>query len=60
MKLFRLLQLDSIVEEGALPRNFGDSYLIKNNTIFRNIRKGTIESGYSFDGNPNSSYLPFR
>lgn len=57
MKILKLLEMDrACVNELSLPGCLGDSFLLKNNRIFRNVRQGCVESGFSFSDKPESSY----
>ena len=65
VKLARLLELhsetpsprQSAPAETSLNANFGDTYLLRHNRIFRNIRLKSIESGYVYSSDLNPSYL---
>lgn len=58
MKVSKLLEQHfSEGSELGLSRNFGDVYLCNNNRIFRNIRKESLELGYSFSLERNDNYL---
>ncbi len=43
----------------AIAPCFGDPYLIKNNSIFRNIRAQTLRNGYSFRPAEGTDYVLF-
>src|SRR4051812_29525325 len=60
MKLSAMLQLQKdSVHPLCLPLNFGDSYLMQNNQIFRNVRIKTCGLGFSFSDKPDANYLSF-
>jgi hypothetical protein len=57
MKLSRLLELhDSVKAPEALPLNFGDGYLVKNNRIFANLRKEALKQGFTYSMDRNEFY----
>lgn len=60
MKLSAMLQkhLESENPQG-LSCNFGDAYLLKNNLVYKNIRRKTLSSGFSFSDSPDADYLAF-
>ncbi len=57
MKISRLLELDTNQNKSSLNDSFGDSYLLQNNLIFSNIRKATLNIGYSYSSDQNVNYL---
>jgi hypothetical protein len=60
MKLAKMLQLHSeTTEVHGLSGNFGDSYLLHFNRIYKNIREKTVDAGYSFSDKADVNYLAF-
>lgn len=57
MKLSKLLSLHLAEKDSvALNLNFGDPYLIRHNSIFRNIRNEALRLGFVFSSEPNDDY----
>jgi hypothetical protein len=56
MKISKLLELHSN-ELIGLEKSFGDSFLLKQNRIYRNIRTATLNAGFSFTTQNNEDYL---
>ncbi|RYZ85279.1 MAG: hypothetical protein EOP04_16325, partial [Proteobacteria bacterium] len=62
MKIAKLLELHrQHTGEGSLAKSLGDGYLLKQNRIFRNIRKLTSAGGAVFSDAADRDYasLPF-
>ena len=58
MKISKLLDLDrQNADPLALKKNFGDSFLVKKNRIFRNIRIAVSEYGFEFSNNATADFL---
>lgn len=56
MKISKLLEIHSH-ENSGLQKCLGDSYLLKHNRIFRNIRKASNDYGFIFSHQNNEDYL---
>lgn len=56
VKISKLLELHSS-EKSGLEKSLGDSYLLKHNRIFRNIRNASLEAGFSYSHHNTSDYL---
>lgn len=56
MKINKLLELHSS-EKSGLEKSFGDSYLLKKNRIYRNIRQAALNAGFSFTTENAEDYL---
>lgn len=57
MKISKLIgQHFSVSVSIGLTHNFGDSYLCRNNKIYRNIRIETLKLGYNFSHEQNDAY----
>lgn len=56
MKISKLLELHSI-DNAGLENSFGDSYLLKHNRIYRNIRQACLDAGFSFSHKSTEDYL---
>ena len=60
LKILRLLELHSQnLDENALIQNLGDAYLLKHNSIFRNVRLGALTAGYSYCSEPSDDFQAF-
>ena len=58
MKISKLLELDSRFNcKESLSKNIGDSFLFQHNSIFKKIRKTSLEAGFSFSSEFDFSYL---
>ena len=58
MKVSKLIEFDAASKAAlGLEKNFGDSYLCRNNLIFRNIREQSLSLGFQFSAAPNPLYL---
>lgn len=58
MKLSTLLSQHSAnSSSGDIHGNIGDSFLVQNNKIYRQIRLKALSLGYIFSDDPNSDYL---
>ena len=44
------------ISENALKTNLGDSFLLKNNQIYKEIRQAALKADFSFTDNVDSSY----
>ncbi len=57
MKIVKLLELHRQFKDPlGLEKNLGDSFLIKNNQIFKSIRYATAESKFSYQSSPNEDF----
>lgn len=57
MKISQLLAKDQCAHlSEALKENFGDAFLIQNNSIYAKIRKLTLKSGFQFSFEKNNDY----
>lgn len=56
MKINKLLELH-FSENLGLEKSFGDSFLLKKNRIYKNIRKASLSAGYSFTTENTEDYL---
>ena len=56
VKISKLLELHSS-ENSGLEKSLGDSYLLKYNRIYRNIRQASLDAGFSFSHKNTEDYL---
>ena len=56
MKISKLLELH-FSEKSGLEKSFGDSYLLAQNRIFKNIRNSALKSGFVYSHINNDNYL---
>jgi len=59
MKLSVMLQKHFDAPKAGLASNFGDSFLMQTVPVYRNIRRKTLELGFSYSDKPNADYLAF-
>ena len=58
MKICRLLELDNQAKSSqGLTLNFGDHFLVKNNTLYRAVRAGAIACGFEYTLDVSGMYL---
>jgi hypothetical protein len=46
-------------EMAGLASNFGDSFLMQTVQVYRNVRRKTLELGFSYSDKPDANYLAF-